>query len=72
MADTAKIEKRIEDLKKKFQAAVKEQTEGDPSSKEKVRRVRKRLKRAQRKLRKIRAAEARRAASGKAKEQAAS
>jgi|GEM_PF-1744274 hypothetical protein len=71
MANTAKIEKRIEDLKKKFQA-VKEQSEGDPSSKEKVRRVRKRLKRAQRKLRKIRAAEAKRAASGKAKEQAAS
>lgn len=66
MADTAKIEKRIEDLKKKFQAAVKEQSEGDPFSKEKVRRVRKRLKRAQRKLREVRAAEARRTASAKA------
>lgn len=70
MANTAKLEKRIEDLKKKFQAAR------DPSGEksvpqEKVRRIRKRLKRAQRKLRKIRAAEAKQAASGKAKEEAA-
>lgn len=71
MANTAKIEKRIEDLKKKFQA-VKEQSKDDPSSKEKARRVRKRLKRAQRKLRKIRAAEAKRAASGKPKKEATS
>lgn len=70
MADTEKLEKRIEDLKQKFRAA-KEQVGAGLSSLEKARRARKRLKRAQRKLRKIRAAEAKRAARGKAKGEAA-
>ncbi len=70
MANTEKLERRIEDLKKKFQAA-REESEAGPVSLEKVRRARKRLKRAQRKLRKIRTAEAKRAAGGKAKTEGA-